>query len=419
MKIERKLHISELRTGMTVTRTEKDGLHFPFFDKELTDTRPINVLKNSGISYIYILDEKEAEEDKEGELSDKLTEMMGNPLETSDYFLIDSSPAVSDIIQARAIFENMRNKTRELLGSVKSGGKVNSRTAGEITGELVEVSTYKPGIFTAMTHLKNQDDYSYSHSLNVAVISLALGKRLGKSAEELKTICLCGLLHDVGMTRISDSIIKKPGKLTNDEYAEIKRHPEYGYKIITSSEGLPAETAAAALQHHEKSDGSGYPLGLQERQISNITKIISIADVYDAITSQKAYNNERTPSEALKILFSWSGKHFNETLVKFFINTIGIYPVGTLVMLDSGELGIILEPNKKDLTRPKVLVVTDEKREKLDKSHIFDLARYDLRTMKPLKTIVSSLNPKQHGINSEEELDRFAKRFRNAVREAL
>ncbi|MCD8491294.1 MAG: hypothetical protein LRY51_05040 [Geovibrio sp.] len=105
--------------------------------------------------------------------------------------------------------------------------------------------------------------------------------------------------------------------------------------------------------------------------------------------------------------------------MKFFINTIGIYPVGTLVMLDSGELGIILEPNKKDLTRPKVLVITDEKREKLDKSHIFDLARYDLKTMKPIKTIVSSLNPKQHGISTEQELDRFAKRFKNAVREAL
>ncbi|QAR32394.1 HD-GYP domain-containing protein [Geovibrio thiophilus] len=418
MKIERRIHISELKTGMTVTRTEKDGLHFPFFDKELTDPRSVNVLKNSGVSYIYILEEKDAEEDKEGELTDRLTAMMDSSVETSDYFLIDSSPAISDIIQARAIFENIRCKARELLEGLRQSGKIDSRTAEEITSELVEVSSHKPGIFTAMTHLKNQDDYTYSHSLNVAVISLALGKRLGKSADELKTICLSGLLHDVGMARISGSIIHKPGKLTDDEYTEIKRHPEYGYKMLTANDRLPSETAMTALQHHEKSDGSGYPLGLSERQISNITKIVSIADVYDAITSKKTYNHERTPSEALKILFSWSGKHFNETLVKFFINTIGIYPVGTLVMLDSGEIAVILEPNRKDLTRPKVLVVTDEKREKLEKSHIFDLARYDLKTMKPLKTIVSSINPKQHAINSEQELDRFAKRFKNAVMEA-
>ncbi|HAL86969.1 MAG TPA: hypothetical protein DCM31_08955 [Deferribacteraceae bacterium] len=418
MKVERKIHISELKLGMTVNRTEKDGLHFPFFDKELTDTRSVNVLKNSGVSYIYILEEQEVEEDKEGELSGRLSQLMSVPLETSDYFLIDSSPAVDDIIQARTIFENIRGKARLLLDTVKKNGRVDSHSAEEITGELVEVSTHKPGIFTAMTHLKNQDDYTYSHSLNVAVISLALGKRLGKSSDELKTICLCGLLHDVGMTRISEQIITKPGKLTEDEYSEIKKHPEYGYKILNNGV-LPPETATVALQHHEKSDGSGYPFGLHERQISNITKIISIADVYDAITSKKAYNHERTPSEALKILFSWSGKHFNETLVKFFINTIGIYPVGTLVMLDSGELGIILEPNKKDLTRPKVLVVTDEKRDKLDKSHIFDLARYDLKTMKPIKTIISSLNPKQHGINSEHELDRFAGQFKNTVREAF
>ncbi|MCD8491296.1 MAG: DUF3391 domain-containing protein [Geovibrio sp.] len=182
MKIERKLHISELKTGMTVVRTDKEGLHFPFFEKQLTDTRPVNVLKNSGVTYVYILEEKEDEDDKEGELSGKLTEMLGSHLESSDCYLIDSAPAISDIIQARAIFESIRGKARELLGAVKAEGRVNTRAAGEITGELVEVSSSRPGIFTAMTHLKNQDDYTYSHSLNVAVISLALGKRLGKTA---------------------------------------------------------------------------------------------------------------------------------------------------------------------------------------------------------------------------------------------
>jgi putative nucleotidyltransferase with HDIG domain len=400
MKDEKQINIDELKIGMTVTRTEKDGLHFPFFNRPITDARSVNVLKNTGVRTIYIINEEE-----ENAASDPLEEK-------SDFFLIENIPTLDDIISARKLFDSAKERVRKILYPVRLGGRLDSKHAAELTDELVELSSSRPSVFTTMSQLKEQSDYAFSHSVNVSIISIAIGRRLGKASDELKVISLAGLLHDVGMMKISENIINKPDKLTESEFDEIKKHPELGYKILHNDQSLPSEVATVALQHHEKTDGSGYPLGLYERQLHNITKIVSIADVYDAITSKKSYNHERTPSEALKILFSFSGKHFNEVLVKFFINAIGIYPIGTLVMLDSGELGIILESNKKDLTKPKVLLVSDEMAQKIDKPVIFDLSRHDFKTKKPMKKIISSINPKQYGIEPNKEIEAFAGRFK-------
>lgn len=415
MTTAQRIHVSDLKKGMRITATEKEGAEFSFLNEVVSEPDIISQeLLKCDISYIYVIgptadDSTESEEERQN------LEEVEHEIETSDYFF--SSPNVSDLSEMREIFERIRGKTEILLNLIKNEEKIDTKMVHEISNDLVDACNQKSAIFTALTYLETQEEYSYSHSLNVAIISIALGKRLGKTTDELRLIGLCGLLHDAGMTKISRTLLKKPGKLTEEEYEEIKKHTEYGYKIILQNKELPQEVALVALQHHEKSDGSGYPLGLVERQINNIAKIVAIADVYDAITSKKVYNHERTPSEALKILFSWSGKHFNETLVKFFINTVGIYPVGTLVMLDTGELGVVLELNKKDLTRPKVLIITDNQQQKLEKSHIFDIARYNIKTKKPLKTISSSLNPKKFKINSEEELERFINRFKDTVAE--
>ncbi|WP_022850985.1 HD-GYP domain-containing protein [Limisalsivibrio acetivorans] len=415
MKTEEKIHINELKPGMTVTKTDKQGLYFPFFDKEITDQRPINVLKNSGVSYVYILNEAEhdTEEETAEILGETYSQLLGKPVDKSDFIFTDA-PGLSDIMEAKEVFGRAKESARKLLNTLRMGGKLDVAGARTLTREMVSYCSEKPKVFSTMTQLRVQDDYTFSHSLNVCIISIALGKRLGKGGKDLEKIGLAGLLQNIGMMKIPEAIVNKPDKLTDEEYTTIKKHVEIGAKMLQDA-GFDKDIVTAVLHHHEKSDGSGYPYGLTERDISPIAKLTSIADVYDAVTSKKSYSEGKTPSEALKMIFSWSGRHFNETLVKFFINTVGIYPAGTVVLLDSQETGVVLEQGKGDLTKPKILIVKDTAGTIAHNPVVFDLGRMNIKTGKPLKKIISSINPKDAGISPEEVISSFTERYRKSM----
>lgn len=222
--------------------------------------------------------------------------------------------------------------------------------------------------------LKNVDEYTARHSMNVGLLSIILGRAEGLPPEELETIGLCGMLHDMGKSKIPLDILNKEGAFSHDEFEIMKTHTTLGHDILTKKADLTAEIANVAYSHHERLSGRGYPRALQAEDISYYTRIVAIADAYDAITSKRVYSPSKTSLEGLKILIGAKGTHFDPDLVDRFVECIGVYPAGSIAELNSGEVGIIL-PTPVELRKsPKVLIVRDHNKQPCQEK-IIDLSR--------------------------------------------
>jgi len=201
------------------------------------------------------------------------------------------------------------------------------------------------------------DNYTYEHSLNVAVLSVILGLELNLNKNELYNLCLGGLLHDIGKAFIPKELLLKESNLTDEEYTLMKSHAVKGYEYIKGNFQISAFVKVITLQHHERIDGTGYPAGLKGDKINKLAKIVSIADVYDAITSDRPYKKADPPSEAIEFIMGSAGRFFDFHMAKAFLRRIVPYPVGTLVKLSNGQIGIVDEINESFLLRPKIRII--------------------------------------------------------------
>lgn len=210
-----------------------------------------------------------------------------------------------------------------------------------------------------MIDLKCFDNYTYAHSVNVAVLSLMVGISLGLNRSTLSILGLGAIMHDIGKVFIDKDILNKPGKLTDDEFGEIKKHTTAGYEYIKKQFNLPLSIHDAIIDHHEKYDGSGYPNEKKGDTISLFGRIISIADVYDALSSERPYRKALPPSEAMEFIMGNSGSVFDSEIVKYFVRKVAPYPVGSTVKLSNGYIGLILENFESCCLRPRVRVIKD------------------------------------------------------------
>ena len=181
----------------------------------------------------------------------------------------------------------------------------------------------------------------------------------GFDRESIYSAAIGGLLHDIGKAKIDDKILKKPGRLTSQEFEIMKTHVEEGRKILDKIENIPEIAKHIAYEHHERYDGSGYPAGLKGDKISKIGRMVAICDVYDALSSVRVYHNALIPHEALRKIFEWSDFQFDKVLVEKFVHMMGIYPVGTLVMLESGFVSVVLQQNGDSLLKPVIRTFYD------------------------------------------------------------
>lgn len=225
-----------------------------------------------------------------------------------------------------------------------------------------------------LTRLKSQDEYTSQHCIAVSIMAMGFGQHLGLASEALEQLGLCGLLHDVGKIRVDQRLLNKPDKLTPEEFEHIKGHARLGYALLKQHADLAAIVSQTAHGHHERLDGTGYPQGLQEEQIPYFTRIISIVDCFDAITSQRVYDRARSVKDAFKVLMDERDTQFDAELVMRFIEWLGIFPVGTLVELHTGEVGVVLEKNSRLQLRPKVAVLVDRDGQRCP-PRFLDLAR--------------------------------------------
>jgi putative nucleotidyltransferase with HDIG domain len=401
-----KIHVNQLKVGMTVVKTDKKWYSLPFLNKPIKDEKTINIIKNFNIEYVYVLKGeshlKEVEKDNINEADFKL----------DDEDILKHTVTLSELNEAKMFYEKAKSIIKFIFEEAKKNHKLDIEPAKELIGSISTKFFKKPHILTGMAKLKNFEEYDLAHSVNVSVLCLALGKKLGYDGERMQHLGLGGLLHDIGKIKISNDIIHKKGALSEEEYEIVKKHPEYGYEMVEEDFRIPQQVKEIILQHHERFDGTGYPYGLKDFQISQHGQIAAIADVYDAMTSDKLYNKRKVHLDALKTIHKLSGKHFSKTFVKFFVDVIGIYPVGTLVLLDTDELGIVFEKNSLDPTLPKVIIVANKNKEKV-KPYIFDLSKYNLITKKFYKKIIAPLDAKEFDINTNaviEEFIRFGKR---------
>lgn len=222
----------------------------------------------------------------------------------------------------------------------------------KIVDELLE----NKDVMVNMIDLKNFDNYTYAHSVNVAVLSIIIGITLGLNRNTLTRLGLGAILHDIGKVFINKGILNKPGKLTEIEFAKIKRHSLLGYKYIRDKFKIPSDSHSAILEHHERYDGTGYPGNKCGEEITFFGRIVAIADVYDALTSRRPYRNAMNPADSLEYIMGNSGAAFDSNLVELFVRKIAPYPVGTTVALSNGYIGIVIENYELLSLRPKIRV---------------------------------------------------------------
>ncbi|MBN2265940.1 MAG: HD domain-containing protein [Candidatus Aminicenantes bacterium] len=263
------------------------------------------------------------------------------------------------------------------------------------------------GFIYGLTNIKNHDEYTLNHSVNVCLLAAALGRRLGLSRAELVDLGMAAFFPDLGKTETPLEILNKPGRLSDDERAIMEKHPFHGAEklaLLREFRRLPLRAIHVALEHHIKEDFSGYPRYFRKSDVNLYSKIVKVVDVFDAITTKRVYRTKDfTRAEALSLMLEQSGTEFNPVILKVFVNMMGVFPVGTLVALTTGELGIVqdIPPDPSLILRPAVKLITDANGNKVDGETV-DLTERDPETGRFKRTIATSLDPSKYGLEVAE-----------------
>jgi len=281
---------------------------------------------------------------------------------------------------ARKLHSRTRSFIDTALEDVRLGQAVDTDAAKELVTEVANSITRSPHALVWLTNLKERDEYTSIHCMNVCVMAVSFGRTLGMSKAELEILGLGGLLHDIGKMRIPLEILNKPSKLTFEEFEIMKTHPQEGYKMLKEQSDVPSEVLDIVKHHHERRNGKGYPSQLDGDQINNMTRIVAIVDVYDAITSDRCYHDAISPYDALKNMYEWVKEDFDKEMIESFIKCLGIYPIGSVVETNLGHIGIVVSASEKSKLRPIVMLVQNSKKETFPKPKLVNLAHPKWRT---------------------------------------
>ncbi len=283
--------------------------------------------------------------------------------------------AAEEMSRATKIYEAAGKAVRDVMRDVRLGKAVEVAEVEAVVEDITSSVVRNSGALISLLRLKTADDYTFLHCVAVGTLMVTFSRATDLDAETVRQAGIGGLMHDLGKMKVPDAVLNKPGKLTDEEFALIKRHPEAGHRILVEAGGVGPIPLDITLHHHERIDGSGYPDKLPGDQITLLAKMSAIVDVYDAITSDRCYHRGMAPTDALRKMFEWSKFHFDEKLVHQFMRTIGIYPVGTLVRLESGRLGVVIEQTEGNLLAPRVRAFFSTRSNVYIPPEVLDLAR--------------------------------------------
>ncbi|MBI5074101.1 MAG: HD-GYP domain-containing protein [Nitrospirae bacterium] len=296
--------------------------------------------------------------------------------------------------------------THGIMNKMKSGEKVNVKKAKRVVESMVDQILEEEQMLLGMTAIKDYDEYTYHHSVNVSILSVALGQRLGLNRKMLTELGMVALFHDVGKMEIPNEVLNKPTNFTDDEWKIIRKHPVWGLKAVLKLkkfDDLTIKSAIVAFEHHMNFDLSGYPKIRKPLELELHSRIVSLADQYDAMTSARVYSRTpMSPDKALSIMMERAGTQLDPLLFKFFTNMVGVYPIGTLVMLDTKELGLVCESNQIFPVRPRVMIIVDSKGNRIRGTTV-DLTEKNEREVF-LRSISKTMDPNKYKINLAEYL---------------
>ncbi|TQV71375.1 HD-GYP domain-containing protein [Aliikangiella marina] len=259
-----------------------------------------------------------------------------------------------------------------------------------------------------MTMLKSANEDIAEHALNVSILAIGFAQALGLSQTQLEDVGMSALLHDIGQMRVDQKVIRKQGKLNQNERMEVVKHTQFGFDLLSAKRDLTPSCIDVALSHHERLSGQGYPRGLKGDQISKIVRLVSIIDVFDSLTSHQSYRKGLSVMEAYKVLMAGKGTHFDENMVLKFIEWRSIYPPGSIVEMESGEVGIVVKTNQQHKLKPRVLLVLDEYKQPR-RERMVDLAKFDLDPeSKPYK-IIKAFENSAFGIDLQDYAEKGLK----------
>jgi putative nucleotidyltransferase with HDIG domain len=259
-----------------------------------------------------------------------------------------------DIKRARKLFNDAKPQVLAMYRDARLGKAIDPHTTLPLVNEIDLMVQRNSAAILSVARLKTHDDYTYMHSLAVCALMISLARQLNMDEEQIKLAGVGGLMHDLGKSLMPLEVLNKPGKLSDAEYDIMKKHPAAGAKLLENSGAAP-EVVDIALHHHEKINGLGYPNRLQGNEISLFSRMAAICDVYDAVTSERAYKQAWDPAGTIREMAKWEG-HFDKQLFNAFVKMVGIYPVGSLVRLTTQRLAVVIEPGLTSLVKPKVKV---------------------------------------------------------------
>ncbi len=281
----------------------------------------------------------------------------------------------------------------EFIDDVKNGKPFDFNDATPLVGEFIDSVFRNESAAAAISKLKAFDEYTYTHCINVSILAVILGKRLGYSRDRLELLGIAGLFHDVGKAIIPESILNKPGKLSEEEMNIMRTHPLQGYQILKDQPGISDEVLRGCLEHHEKHDGRGYPRGLRGDQISDFCGLLTVVDVYDALTSKRVYKDPMPPGKVLALMYKWRVTDFHPNIVEQFIKSLGVYPVGSFVRLSSGNHAVVVDHNPTSPLKPSVRVAYDKNMDRVP------LTLVNLADQGVQFTITDVINPDDYNVD--------------------
>ncbi len=399
-----KMYTSDLELGMHVSALDRPWLETPFVLQgfRIETEEDLRTLRKF-CQFVFIDTEKSSQEEYTLQRKVRIQrprvpkQAMFPTRQLKTY--ADSSDWTEEFPRAETAVRELSSGIEEIFQQATGGAALDVVRVKRSVEPMIDSISRNPDACIWLARLKQQDHYTYQHSLGASIWAVALGRQLGLPRSDLRSLAIGGLLFDVGKLRVEPELLNTDRQLTPEEFAELHKHVIYGAEMIGETGLMNTDVIAMVTHHHERHNGSGYPQGLQGDQIPIFARIAAIVDCYDAITSHRAYARAIAPSTAIKMLYDAKDVDFQAELVEEFIQAVGIYPAGTLVELSSGEVAVVVAEYRTRRLRPRVMVLLDADKRPLGNARTVDLLQETHDASGQPLDIARSLEPDAYGID--------------------
>jgi putative nucleotidyltransferase with HDIG domain len=373
------VEIKDLKKGMYVSELDRPWLEtqFLFQGFRITNVQEIEQLGDA-CKYVYVDPDKSVVPmpRKVAEASNQQPKPNQPEIKRQRFVVPYKVEFEQEFPKAKQIYQDATQKMGKILNDTRSGCSLNAQEIKSTVVSIADSVIRNPDALMLLSALESKDEQAVTHSVNVCTLSLIFGRYIGLEKKPLYELGTGALLHDIGETKVPDDILHKSDKRTPEELNLMKQHTHHGVELLMKTSGLPQSTIEIARDHHERMNGSGYPQKLLGDQLSLFTKIVSIVDVYDSVTSGLHGKPAITCTEALKNMYVWREELFDSLLVEQFIQCLGIYPIGSTVELNTGEVGIVINTNAGRRLLPRVMLVRDQDKKPYEPPKIINLEQF-------------------------------------------